>query len=98
MASPSLPPHPLPEHPRDSLVFTLARFVGTLVFISSLTLLVILLLLLKSVLIHVCGTFVGLAGVAVGAGGAVLGFAGQYSRFSGDGGTMVWGLLGGLDM
>mmetsp|Transcript_15512 Transcript_15512/g.31635 ORF Transcript_15512/g.31635 Transcript_15512/m.31635 type:complete len:110 (+) Transcript_15512:223-552(+) len=90
---------PLTESPRDSFIFTLARFVGTLVALSSVTILTIIVLLLKALLITVCEETIGLGGIIVIAVAvAVLFFMGYTKRYE-DGGKKLWvGLLGGLDM
>jgi len=87
-------PLPLPEHPHPSLIFGVAKFVSTLIFLSSLTLLTILILLMKALLVSLCEeTVLGLLGVTVIAGGAIVAAGWKVGVKDG------WmGLMGGMDM
>jgi hypothetical protein len=85
---------PIPDYPHPSLIFGVAKFVSTLIFLSSLTLLTILILLMKALLISLCDdTRLGLHGVTGVALVAIVGVA--YKVGVKDG----WqGLVGGMDM
>ncbi|GMI20698.1 hypothetical protein TeGR_g2424 [Tetraparma gracilis] len=91
---PVVPPV-LPEHPHASFIFSLAKFVSTLIFLSSLTLILILILLLKALIVTICeDTRLGLLGVTAIAIASVL-----FVNWNVGGGVArLKGLVGGMDM
>lgn len=97
--STSPPLQPAEEFPRDSIIFTLARFVGTLVALSSLTILTVLTLLLKALLVTLCDETIGLSGVLMVVGVLVGAFLWVYLRRAGGNRKgVVAGIIGGMDM
>jgi hypothetical protein len=98
-SSSPLPPLPTEEFPRDSIIFTLARFVGTLVALSSITILTVLVLLLKALLVTLCDETIGLAGVLLVVVVSVTVFLFVYLRRAGGGRKgLIAGIIGGMDM